>query len=99
MYSIVFLISKIASKEGKLYNFIESKRSSFFWAGCNDFFNEIYLNMTFAFFINAEKFDMSSSALITNNVYALVYGALLVFWPLTISIKLCRGWRKERKSQ
>ena len=83
----------ILTRGGRAHNFITRKRNSFLWAGCNDFFNSIYMTMSFGFCVNVTSlFDFSSTSIIINNIYALFFGITIVTSPIAIAKKLLKGW-------
>ena len=79
---------------GKVRSYIQGKRNSFLWGGFNDFYNSVYLPMSFGFCVNISSLlDVSSNSLIINNVFAVIYGISIVTSPLIIAYKLFKGWK------
>jgi hypothetical protein len=79
-------------KRGKIHNFSHKKLASLQWAGCIEFFDEIYMNMSISFMINISAPNMDNGSEIGNNTFALVMGTCLLFIPMILSYKLCKGY-------
>ena len=78
---------------GKFHKFITRQRNSFLWAGFNNFFNSIYMPMSFGFCVNLTCLnDLSSITIVINHIYALLYGLTIVTGPLITAKKLLKGW-------
>ena len=80
-------------KKGRIHNFSQKKLASLQWAGCIDFFDDIYMNMSISFMINISMPNMDNASEIGNNTFALVMGACLLFIPMILSYKLCKGYK------
>ena len=91
---LVYSVVKRLLRTGRIHNYAEVRWNGFFWAGFNDFFNEIYITMSFAVCINSSRLEFSSTAIGINNVYGICFALFIVFGPILLSKKVYSAWNK-----
>ena len=53
--------------------------------------NEIYISMAFATCINTSRMSMATPSYGFNMVYTIVMGAILLCWPIYVTVKFARA--------
>ena len=69
--------------------------NSYWWGGAISFYNEIYICMSFAAVINLSadmRFNVPVSVT-ANNIFALVFSAILFFGPIFCVFWLHKRWK------
>lgn len=93
---LLYALIKLVAKTGRVRSFAERSQASFFWAGCNDKFNDAYMTLAFAVGINLTSMTFTTPAAISfNNCVAVVIGAFLILAPLKSTCTLVKGWKKN----
>ena len=90
---LYWLFDKYLAPSRRLAQFAHGKRTDFYWAGCVEFIEEMYLTMSFAFAINMSSMDFVSAAVGFNNVFTCLIGASILVTPITLTRKLHMGWK------
>jgi hypothetical protein len=80
---------------GKALDFVRGKQKAFKWGGLCDFFNEVYLTMSYCVCINLSSMSIYDQSSGINNVFNGIIAAALVFGPTVIVKDLNKSWKVE----
>ena len=80
---------------GKALDFVVTKQIAFRWGGLCDFFNEVYLTMSFCVCINSSDMSFETPSEGVNNTFNLVVGVALVVGPIIIVVNLNKNWKVD----
>lgn len=96
LFSLLKLCCKKISK--RIHTYAHNKQEDFFWAGFNDFTNDVYLTMSFCAGINLSAYTFESAAISANNVFGAVIALVLALAPALYTISLSRAWNKHQEA-
>ena len=98
LYSFMQLVYAGLAKvlcPGKARNFVHLKQQAFKWGGLCDFFNEVYLTMSYSVCINMSDMSIHDASEGVNNTFNAVVGTVLIVGPILIVRALNKGWSVE----
>ena len=76
--------------------FAVRKLNSFFWGGAINLFNEVYICLSYSFFINSYRLvRFESLSFGANSVFAILSGIAIVFGPALIVRSISKMWEKN----
>ena len=89
---IFWALARVLPQNNKVRNWLKNKLNDYWWGGAISFYNEIYICMSFGALINlyADMRFNGPVAVTVNNIYALIFTALLLFGPIILVVYLHR---------